>query len=371
MGTQTSEQGRGRIASLDGLRAVALLLVVLLHLGERFDAPKLPLAFVADGVGIFFVLSGFLITTLLLREYGSTGRIDLPRFYLRRTFRILPPLYFYLGAVVLLSTLAHVEQHGLMSAGLFYRNLISVPRGWMTEHTWSLSLEEQFYLLWPFALVVVLGRRGRDAAAWLALGLIVCAPVVRVTMKASHLPMFEHRESYFLFARMDALMCGCLLAMLVGKPWFERAFAHVARLWWVLPLQYVVVSGLLNYRFTVAYRMTVGMTLDSIAAALFILWASRNVSHPVGRLLNCRPMVALGTWSYSAYLWQTIFTHAEPALSSINRMPWALLLLVAVAWVSYRWVEQPALLLRVRLSEWLSRRRKGVPLGSLPAATAF
>jgi peptidoglycan/LPS O-acetylase OafA/YrhL len=347
---------RGRIPSLDGLRAVAILLVIGVHLGQRyFTLPQARIAglFVADGVGIFFVLSGFLITTLLLREHETTGRIDLRAFYLRRTLRILPPLYVYLAAVVLLSVVLHLHQQGIAASVFFYRNMVDPPHAALTEHVWSLSLEEQFYLLWPFAFVLALVRGGKRAASRLAAALILAAPVVRVGIWATHLPLFAHRETYFLFARMDALMSGCLLALLVGIPRFERVFAQVSRVWWLLPLYFFLLSGLMNAALGNAWHMTLGLTLDSLTAALFILWCARHPDHLLGRLLNSRPMVTLGVLSYSAYLWQTLFTHAEPQLGFINRAPWSLGMILLAAWISYRVIERPSFALRASIVERL------------------
>ncbi len=347
----------GRIPSLDGLRAVALGLVIAVHLGQRYlpGTPYAPIGaiFVADGVGIFFVLSGFLITTLLLREHERTGRIDLRAFYLRRTLRILPPLYVYLLTVVLLSSVLGLHQQGIAASVFFFRNLVDPPHAALTEHVWSLSLEEQFYLLWPFAFVLALrpglAHGGRRRASRTAAALILAAPFVRVGIWATHLPLFAHRETYFLFARMDALMSGCLLALLVGTPRFERLFARLSRVWWLLPLYFFLLSGVMNAALGNAWHMTLGLTLDSLTAALFILWCARHASHPVGRLLNSRPMVTLGVLSYSAYLWQTLFTHAEPRLGFINRAPWSLGMILAAAWVSYSVIERPSFALRGQL----------------------
>ena len=347
-----------RIPSLDGLRAVAIVLVVFAHLGQRY-LPGTSFAvagsiFVPDGVGIFFVLSGYLITTLMVRELAHTGAIDLKAFYLRRTLRILPPLYVYLCAAFLLSLWLHLNTGGIAASLLFCRNLVNPPNGWLTEHVWSLSLEEQFYFLWPFAFVLAMARGGRAMAARLAAGLIVVAPLVRVGMRAVHL--FPHREAYFLFGRMDALMCGCLLALVVGQPRFERLFARIAKVWWLLPLEYFILSSVLNTLLGGAWRLSVGLTLDSVCGALFILWCSRHAEHPVGRVLNSRVMVTLGVWSYSMYLWQTLFTHAQSGIAPINELPWSLGCIVVAAWASYTFVERPSFALRSEIMKRLSRQ---------------
>jgi peptidoglycan/LPS O-acetylase OafA/YrhL len=351
-----------RIPSLDGLRAVAIFMVIALHLSQRFSLgnPKstvglvefFALGLAGDGVGIFFVLSGFLITTLLLKEHDKTGAIDLGDFYLRRAFRILPPLYAYLLFAVAFCLLVHfpLKADTIVSSAFFYRNYSPVHGQWITEHTWSLSVEEQFYLLWPFTFVFVLAKWGRMSAAKLAAVLIAITPLLRIASHYIHLAIFEHRETLMLHTRMDALMCGCLLALLVGTPRFEKFFAKASKVWWVFPLEFLVLSGILYIRFGLFYRLTIGMTIDSIAVALFMLWAARNPGTWVGKILNSRLMVTAGVLSYSAYLWQTFFLHVQNPTAA-KRMPWALLWIWIAAWLSYTLVEQPTLRLRKRIEE--------------------
>jgi peptidoglycan/LPS O-acetylase OafA/YrhL len=361
-----------RIPSLDGLRALAILMVIALHLSQRFSIPDLHTksgAFVyvilglsGDGVGIFFVLSGFLITSLLLREYDATGRIDFYDFYLRRTFRILPPLYAYLAFVVIFCAIIRYPLHlsTITGSALFYRNYYPADGQWLTEHTWSLCVEEQFYLLWPIALVWALNRGGKAAAARLAAVLIILAPVLRVATKTSHLHIFDHRIGYLLHARMDALMCGCLMALLVNTPKFEAFYVRIARFWWLLPLEFMIFSGVLTLSFGVSYRNSVGYTVDSVFVALFLVWAARNEHSWVGKILNSRVMSQIGVLSYSAYIWQTFFIHdGNPTWA--NHMPWAFALIWIAAALSYNLIEGPSLNLRKSLE---NRRKKRFPISA-------
>ncbi|MBV8782143.1 MAG: acyltransferase, partial [Phycisphaerae bacterium] len=148
-----------RIESLDGLRALAIVLVLAFHMRESGAFAHAWINAVAAkgqfGVEIFFVLSGFLITMLLLREEQKHGRIDLKMFYIRRGFRILPPAMTYLLVVAVLAIVGVSTASGdLATSALFVRNFFS----WGstdTGHFWTLAIEEQFYLLWPLALVVL------------------------------------------------------------------------------------------------------------------------------------------------------------------------------------------------------------------------
>jgi len=355
----------GRIPSLDGIRAVAIFLVILLHISERF-ALGIPqttkgilqyfvLGCGVDGVGIFFVLSGFLITTLLLKESRTQGTISLLDFYVRRAFRILPPLYFYLAFAILFCLLIEhaVQWPPLVAAAFFYRDYASahqelLSQAWMTQHTWSLSVEEQFYILWPPVLALVLKRRGQMPAAKLAAILIVITPLLRVATKFSHVSLFDHRLMYLLHTRMDALMCGCLLALLVGEPLFEKLFAMLSKIWWILPLEIFLVSPALKVLLGVYWMFTIGLTVDGVFVALFLLWVARNEHSFIGVFLNSRIMVGAGILSYSAYLWQTFFLHGDNPTRS-NQMPWCLMWIWIAAGLSYLVVERPALWMRHRI----------------------
>ena len=171
------------IPSLDGLRAVSVLLVLASHMNGVL-AQKLPFIpfwlyvfWGALGVQTFFVISGFLITHLLLKELNTTGTVNLKRFYFRRAMRIFPPFYVYL-AVALSLTLAGFfpgELRAFLVAGTYTWNYLGTGSE-LVEHTWSLSLEEQFYLLWPAALVFLGARK----SVKLAVCVILLSPVSRI-----------------------------------------------------------------------------------------------------------------------------------------------------------------------------------------------
>src|SRR5215831_4009764 len=172
-----------RIPGLDGLRAASILLVLLGHLaGTRHFLRLSSFELLGDlgnlGVCVFFVISGFLITTLLLNEEALQQRIDLVSFYWRRACRILPAAGIYLVVVALLAavtTSVRVSKFEWLHALTFTMNY-QQNRDWLVGHLWSLSVEEQFYLVWPLA-VVMLGRRG---SLWLAGAAVGFAPIWRV-----------------------------------------------------------------------------------------------------------------------------------------------------------------------------------------------
>jgi peptidoglycan/LPS O-acetylase OafA/YrhL len=356
-----------RIPSLDGLRAIAIFLTVAHHMIERYGiTTKNPILesfnLSGDGVGIFFVLSGFLITSLLLKEHNENGRVSLTDFYIRRTFRILPPLYAYLIFYIIFCGVEGlgVNWRAVMSAALFYLDYSPQAYFWATQHTWSLSVEEQFYLIWPLIFLLAFHLGGRPAAAKAALALIILTPVFRVVTKFLHNPIFDHRQNFMLHTRMDSLMCGCLMAILAGQPLFETLYRRIEKFWWVAPLYTLFLSGFLTLFVGFTYTNSAGLTIDSLCIAFFILWASRNPGSLVGKFLNWRIMVTAGVLSYSAYIWQTFFVwfdfHASiPAW--LCTLPMRLLLICAAAYLSYRIVEKPSLRLRKAVEARIRKRR--------------
>lgn len=166
----------GRIPSLDGLRGISILMVLLGHLAGTRGFPLSAAAgnrtaVAAIGVHVFFVISGFLITGLLLAELAATDRIRLSRFYFRRTLRIFPPYYALIASLVLAQALGFLSlAPGDVLHALTYTSNYDAGRSWSIGHTWSLGVEEQFYLLWPACLVLLGARRALVAAVVVGAG---------------------------------------------------------------------------------------------------------------------------------------------------------------------------------------------------------
>jgi peptidoglycan/LPS O-acetylase OafA/YrhL len=350
-----------RIPCLDGIRAVAIAMVIALHTCQRMTWPRansLAMRILkgkghepmwGDGVEIFFVLSGFLISTQLLREFDKSGTIKLRSFYIRRGFRILPALYVYLTVAALFCMWQNIPAgtHPFLSSGLFYIDYFQGSNLWITAHNWSLSVEEQFYFLWPALLLFMLQRKGRAAAIKTAIFLILLAPVLRIAGVLSKIAYLQHRSASMFHTRIDALMCGCLAALLLGIPKYEAVYKQLARIWWVFPLFFLTVSRALDVVFGSLYFFSIGSTLESICVAFFIVWVSRNAGSLIGRVLDSRVLSFIGVLSYSLYLWQTLFINGENH-TWLAWMPINFVLLAAAAWGSYTFIEQPSLALRDR-----------------------
>jgi peptidoglycan/LPS O-acetylase OafA/YrhL len=343
------------IPSLDGLRAVSVLMVIAAHINGvliRF-IPHVPfwmyLVWGSLGVQTFFVLSGFLITHLLLKELEKTGTIRLGHFYFRRSLRIFPAFYVYL-AVAAIVTLAGWESGTLRAflvAGTYTQNYLGGGSE-LLEHTWSLSLEEQFYLLWPAALLLLGTRKGAKLAVWV----ILLSPVSRVV---TYYLAPNHRSllNAMLHTGLDSIMFGCLLALLWRNPKFNRVVQPLTRGWTAaLATAFIMVLApvYLGARFRGAYIDVFGFTLNSICLSVILLYVVRRPETAAGRILNTPVLRHIGVISYSLYLWQQIFTTNY----GLRFFPWNVPAIFAAAELSYWLVERPALRLRERLESRLA-----------------
>ncbi len=367
--------GRGhRIPSLDGLRAVSILLVIGFHglnsvsqKTSHDDYHGLWLMLLSGnlGVSIFFVISGFLITRLLLREIDETGTVRLTDFYLRRTFRIWPAFYTYLLAVIVLHKLRFIgiAAKDVIAAATFSLNYVPHVGNWWVGHSWSLSVEEQFYLFWPAVLLMVGPRR----AVWVAVGLLVFAPVARF-LEIVLLPwnnMWVERIWMTTHTRVDTLMYGCLLALLWKSPRLQSAIGFCREKWLAVPALLVATVGsyLLVYHTKPVLFCTTQYTFEGIAITVVIALLVTGENTPAGRVFNSRPMVHIGRISFSLYLWQQLFMTCLNTSWS-GRFPFDLICSFAAAEISYHLIEQPALALR---GKWFARPKTPGPIAVVAA----
>ena len=349
------------IPSLDGLRALSVLLVILLHTLLRDSIYKdIPFVYRMFGNGslgvfIFFVISGYLITTLLLREREKTSTISLKSFYIRRAFRILPPLYLYIFFLAVLGATGHLpgmNTRELVAALTLTRNYSYHVDLWAMEHLWSLCIEEQFYLLWPSVLVLCTwhrtGSAGRRNATRVAAAILIAEPFIRIVCYR-YLPSFHNMGMFHMQA--DGLMFGAIGALEQGHPRFERLYTRATRWPWLLPLLIFVVFGMLTVRFENYWNLPIGITLNGFCILMWMLWLIRHPVSVLGRIFNYPAVAWVGRISYSLYIWQTFFLH-HLSIQVFGRDGWwntfpgSWLCILAAAAFSYYCVERPALRLR-------------------------
>ena len=334
---------RGRIPGLDGLRAISILIVLCAHsAGTRHVPSGLQGSVFADlGVRTFFVISGFLITTLLLAEYNKRGRISLRDFYIRRVYRIFPAFYVYLAILLIITAVGWIElpAHDVAFAATYTMNF-HAERTWWLGHLWSLAVEEQFYLLWPFLLSLL----GPPRALWFAIGGIIAAPILRVMAFKLWPEIRPLTDQAFPFV-FDSLATGCVLAL--ARDWLESSPTYLMWLdspaFWALPLACVYALSVQRAGFNLAF----GVTLGNLGIAMAIHRSVRHPTFPVGRLLESRPLVFIGALSYSLYLWQQPFVNRH-ADSIVNAFPFHIVFAFGAALLSYYLIEQPMLALRNR-----------------------
>ena len=333
------------IPSLDGLRALAVASVILFHCKTPVldSAPWLtPFANGSLGVTCFFVISGLLITRLLLDELGESGRIDLSRFYIRRSFRIFPAFYAYLLVVAVLGLIhfAPIDLKSFIYAATYVRNYAPHPTVVLLEHTWSLSVEEQFYLLWP-ACLFFFSPRTCLRIAGLA---ILLAPLSRLLTYA-FVPSMRDHINFMLHTRLDAIMVGAFLSLSQHQNVFKRLRATLAKPVWLLPVAlYFLFEQTLEAHYRGAFSLTAGFSLDALACGIVILYATTTPNSWLGKLLNLRWLRHLGVISYSLYLWQQLFT-----VGNAVRFPLNLIAILVCAEASYWLIERPFLKLRNRV----------------------
>ena len=323
----------GHVRALDGVRGVAIAVVVGTH---YFGVP----ANGALGVDLFFVLSGFLITTLLLEESDRSGGISLSRFYERRARRLLPALALVLGTFLLVAALRHtdglrvVALYGLY-AGNVYQAFWHARSDPLTglNHLWSLAEEEQFYLVWPLVTLVLV--RARSAVRWL-IGMAICLALYRALLVFG-----LHEPSARIYLGPDTRADGLVLGSAVAF-WRFRGGEPAAGS--RLPALATVTAALLLLLSPTTTFAALWLPVFECAAAGVIIAALGD--NAFSRALGAQPLMWLGGISYSLYLWHPV------VLWMLHRQhrALALCLSVLVSFLSTRWIEQPIRRRRSRMA---------------------
>jgi peptidoglycan/LPS O-acetylase OafA/YrhL len=346
----------GRIPSLDGLRGIAIATVLLQHAWHTLPEFLSPAGFFvgngALGVSIFFMLSGFLIYSLSVREYEKTQGFDWKQFYIRRFLRIFPCFYFY---IVVILALAHfgwitVTDRTIFAAATFTLNYHHLWDPWpvgldypVIGHYWTLALEEQFYLTWPLLMLLFVRRKLIETLA----AFIVIAPIIRVACYFLT-PGSREQIGMMFHTAFDAIAAGVLLGELLRMPETRAKLQRWAANRWILGgaiLYPTIVSPLLGLQFGGAYSITVGKSLDIICIGLVLTAAVSQPGTLIFRFLNWRPLAYVGVLSYSLYVWNNLFLNGETGWI-VNSFPLNMLCVVGMGLFSYYLIERPFLKLK-------------------------
>jgi peptidoglycan/LPS O-acetylase OafA/YrhL len=323
--------------ALDGLRGVSVLCVL------GFHAFLIPFGGFL-GVDIFFVLSGFLITNLLLAERAATGTLNLRRFYARRARRLVPGLLVAVAAFLAISAVADQSGFGddalAAAAGATYITniLVTITPSWLpaVNHLWSLAAEEQFYLLWPVVLIAAMRRNISRRTLTIALGVVVAAIWAnRWTLTLAGAS--QHRLYFGPDTSLDPIVIGCLLALLHDAGYVERACANAFVRTRVVPVCLGIALGMIFGVPNTDPRWIYEWALPVFGVAVAIILGSviTDPQSPIAGVLQRARLVALGRISYGVYLWHPILFYGAhmPRLVSI---PCA----IGAAALSNRYIEQ-------------------------------
>lgn len=354
-----------RISGLDGLRGIAVLAVIIYHLELGF----LPGGFL--GVDIFFVLSGFLITSILITEINQTGRIDRAAFYLRRLRRLMPALLLMLTFVVIIvgfwaKDAAYPVRRDLPWALTFVLNwsylffdesyFVNLSRPPLLQHLWSLSIEEQFYVIWPIVLILIAKLKLSEQALRKVIFTVATIGALATTAWMAYLsvkngyptPNDPSRVYFGTDTHSMGLLIGCAAAALWYPAKLNPNLTHDRKNLLNL-LALTSFAGLLYFLFFVS-ELSKNLYLFGFAlvglATMIVVFLATHPGLKLGKYLSFKPLVWLGERSYGLYIWHwPIFMLLRPGIDvswseNVNTVIRILLLLV-IAEVSYRFVEMP------------------------------
>ena len=369
--------------ALDGIRALAVAAVVLFHAGVAgLDGGFL-------GVDTFFVLSGFLITSLLLTEHRRTGRLDLGRFWIRRARRLLPALLAMLLTTVVAghilldpdalgllrtdayATLAYIANWRMIFRGTGYVAATAAPSP--LQHTWSLGIEEQFYLFWPLLVAGVLAwPAARRSRATLIAVCVAGAGASQLACSRLFQPDGVSRAYYGTDTRAQALLIGAATAALLmsADPAAPQRRGPRARAALGMLAGAAALATLWLWHTATdqaAWLYHGGLTGAALATAVIICHATLHPRSVLARILSVPPLVWVGRISYGIYLWHwPLFTYLTADATGLTR--WRLLVVrlagtLAIAIVSYHLIEQP-----IRHGAPGRRLPRGVPAAATSAA---
>ena len=339
--------------SLDGIRAIAVLLVMAGHLNLVYAGGL--------GVDVFFVLSGYLITAILVSEFSATGQIDLKKFYARRGLRILPAVILLL---LVLNIFVAISQPSEQATTFRWDSLgaLFYIANWLRAfghdlgilgHLWSLSIEEQFYLLWPITLGFLLSRKLSSNQIILMIGLAV------VLVNVDRICLYRGIESFNriyngLDTRADALLVGCALG-LSGCRFFSRRVLAVLGL---LGAAFVIYVLFIGYPVPAALQPPIGLTIGGTLFALgVVFFLAAILSDPesiFSKTLRLPPLVWAGRLSYGLYLWHfPVFTLVGvwfPEMQATQQIVFKVLATFLCATISFYCLERPCLKLKKKFS---------------------
>jgi peptidoglycan/LPS O-acetylase OafA/YrhL len=347
-----------KLPSINGLRALSIIIVILHHLSMKYkiftyiDVYEWPVPFTKllhdgdFGVNVFFVISGFLITTLLLAEEAKTQTISFKNFYIRRTLRIFPAYYFLLLVYFILQLTDNISlSNESWLSSITYTKYFNWQLDWFTAHGWSLSIEEHFYLFWPFVFLV--GPKFRKI---FAIFLVLIVPVIRVVTYYHPVDMVNELT---IFTRIDSIALGCFFALYkdailnkIEKYLTVLFFVSIAVLILLPYLPPIAIKvNIYLFMLFIAFGVTQGF-FANLCIAFILMYSMYGPQRIWYKFLNLKVMNYIGMLSYSIYLWQQFFIYESPYW--YNQYPFNLIYIAVAALLSYYLIEKPFLKLKTK-----------------------
>ena len=337
-----------RYPSLDGLRAISITLVVLSHLSDAFTFSPAVRNYITLtgvlGVQVFFVISGFLITSLLLKEKAITGTISLRQFYVRRLLRIMPVAMLYLVCLFVVDQIFHLQVPLKCFAGavFFLYNLDYFHGSWYTAHYWSLSIEEQYYFVFPFLL-----KKMTRHIHFLLFFFIAFIIFLRGLAYSGHFPDWQFLKMFGLLVyQSDGVLIGSLVAVLNFKKLISLTFfkKYTFSLCLLTPvLAWLFHAGIIGLSF-------LNPALSCGFISIFVLCNIVDEPFLIFSFLNNKYVMLVGKLSFSIYIWQQFFTSTDGRFGRLNRLPINIILIAIVSYFSYYFFETRFLKLKAKFS---------------------
>jgi len=336
--------------SLNGLRGLAIIMVVMSHLALSWERWYLVCFDGGLGVNIFFVLSGFLITSLCLNEQKTTGTLSLKNFYIRRILRIFPVAYLYLAVLLALDFIFRLQIPVFQYLGaMFYvMDLSYFRRNHFTpevSHYWSLSVEEQFYIIFPFIL-----KKSRTAFYYSVLFIVLVLPLV-CWLQELIKPLNE--GVFYLFThilvKFQSIATGCLLALLA----FNKHLDHNWMFRYKVAVNVVAIFFIfyLGYDTLYSFKAVYVNLIIAVLTGYVIVSNMVPASNLIFRILNSRVLSTVGILSYSIYIWQQLFTFGSAKLPKyMVTFPGNVIFIAVISSLSYFFYEKYFLTLKSKFS---------------------
>jgi len=338
------------IKGFDALRAFSIILVLLTHIGLYEILPDnnylktrgWNLMSGTTGVQLFFTLSGFLITSILLEEKNKNGFINFKNFYIRRFLRLLPPLivFYLIVAACMQFRLIHTTSIGLICSFFYVYNF--VPNQYYTAelgHTWSLAVEEQFYLTWPLVVNFIKNKK----TVYFIVTLIILSCIAAVLILPVTTFAVNFRTGYWFIPAVAPIIIGSLFAYL-NRNQFQNLNLQILNSNKLLLIAFVLFIFPL---YSPLFLLKFAFLSQSVAASLFLIWVLHNQDKKLTNIIDHKVPQYIGKISYGLYVYQGFFLRTGPGGNlSVQQFPLNLALTFLVAIISYEFIEKPVLKLK-------------------------